>query len=147
MQFALNTIDEPKRFAKINLRMARRMGQDNISFLTPSSDLIVSPQHRVLVRSKIAERMFGSDEVLIAAKRLSEIDGIDVVEGASGVVYFHLLFDRHEIVTSNGAESESLYTGLQALKSIGGAARKKIFALFPEISEIDYQATSCRPFS
>lgn len=38
---------------------------------TPSEDLVISPQHRVLVRSKIAQRMFGTAEVLVAAKQLS----------------------------------------------------------------------------
>src|SRR5699024_4503957 len=39
----------------------------------PATDLLVSPQHRVLVRSQIAMRMFGTDEVLVAAKQLLEI--------------------------------------------------------------------------
>ena len=49
--------------------------------------------------------------------------------------YFHLLFDRHEIVRSNGAETESLYTGAEALKSVGPAARAEIMDLFPELRE------------
>ena len=36
----------------------------------PEADLIVSPQHRVLVRSGIARTLFGADEVLVAAKQL-----------------------------------------------------------------------------
>lgn len=34
----------------------------------PHRDLLVSPQHRLLNRSKVADRMFGSPEVLIAAQ-------------------------------------------------------------------------------
>ena len=49
------------------------------------------------------------------------------------VEYFHFLFDRHEVVYSNGAETESLYTGPEALKSISAEARAEIFALFPEL--------------
>ena len=33
----------------------------------PRRELIVSPQHRVLVRSRIAQKMFGAAEVLVAA--------------------------------------------------------------------------------
>nr|AIA91314.1 CAZy families GT4 protein [uncultured Gluconobacter sp.] len=47
----------------------------------PLRDLIVSPQHRMLVRSKVAERMFGEEEVLVAAKHLLELDGVDVARG------------------------------------------------------------------
>ena len=52
---------------------------------TPRADLLVSPQHRVLVRSRIAQRMFGTDEVLVAAKQLLQIDGIDNDNRPQGV--------------------------------------------------------------
>ena len=101
----------------------------------PSADLTVSPQHRVLVRSAIAQRMFGAPEVLVAAKQLVLLPGIDIAPDAGEVEYFHMLFDRHEIVISNGAETESLHTGPEALKSVGAAAAAEIFALFPELRE------------
>ena len=110
----------------------------------PSSDLLVSPQHRVLVRSRIAQKMFGRDEILVAAKQLCQVDGIDVADDVSGVEYFHILFDRHEIVVSNGAETESLFTGPEALKSVGAAAREEIFALFPELKNRDYVPVAAR---
>lgn len=100
---------------------------------TPSADLLVSPQHRILVRSRIAQRMFGAMEVLVSAKQLCDLDGIDVAEDLTDVEYFHFLLDRHEVVYSNGAETASLYPGPQALKSVGHAAREEIFTLFPEL--------------
>ncbi|MDQ7262429.1 Hint domain-containing protein [Paracoccus sp. PS-1] len=101
----------------------------------PGRDLIVSPQHRILVRSKIAQKMFGAAEVLVAAKQLLQIDGIDIAQEIEAVEYFHFLFDRHEIVLSEGAETESLYTGPEALKSVGREAQAEIFALFPELRD------------
>ncbi|MGD9863127.1 MAG: Hint domain-containing protein [Pseudodonghicola sp.] len=97
----------------------------------PLSDLAVSPQHRVLVRSKIAEKMFGEIEVLIPAKQLLQIDGIEVAHDLTELCYFHLLLDRHEILIANGAESESFYTGPSALKAVGLTAREEILALCP----------------
>ncbi|KGJ02785.1 hemolysin [Paracoccus halophilus] len=99
----------------------------------PTRDLLVSPQHRVLVRSNIARKMFGTAEVLVAAKQLLQIEGIDIAHDLTTVEYFHFLFDRHEIVLSEGAETESLYTGKEALKSLGSSAQEEIFALFPEL--------------
>ena len=99
----------------------------------PERDLVVSPQHRILVRSNIAQKMFGCAEVLVAAKQLLQIEGIDIAQDLESVEYFHILFDRHEIVLSNGAETESLYTGTEALKSLGASAREEIFAIFPEL--------------
>ncbi|MFD1881128.1 Hint domain-containing protein [Paracoccus pacificus] len=101
----------------------------------PEADLIVSPQHRILVRSKIAQRMFGVPEVLVAAKRLTALDGIEVVHDLEQVEYFHILFDQHEVIFANGAETESLYTGAEALRSVGKAAREEILTLFPMLRD------------
>ncbi|WP_156127436.1 Hint domain-containing protein [Paracoccus sanguinis] len=117
------------RLAPVRIR-AGALG-DNL----PESDLLVSPQHRMLVRSAIAQRMFGTDEVLVAAKQLLQIDGIDIADDLDEVVYVHFIFDRHEIVYANGAESESLYTGPEALKTLSPQAREEILALFPDLAE------------
>lgn len=111
---------------------------------TPAADLVVSPQHRMLVRSKIAQRMFGAAEVLVAAKQLLELDGVEIARDLSEVEYFHILFDRHEVVIANGAETESLYTGAEALKSVGPAAVEEIFAIFPELRDADEPAEAAR---
>jgi hypothetical protein len=42
----------------------------------PSSDLLVSQQHRILVSSKVVQRMFGTDEVLVSANSLIGMNGI-----------------------------------------------------------------------
>ncbi|MFC3570670.1 Hint domain-containing protein [Paracoccus simplex] len=99
----------------------------------PSRDLYVSQQHRILVSSKIAERVCGTAEVLVAAKHLTDIDGIELVEDCEALTYYHLLFDRHEILCSEGAQTESLFTGAEALKAVSPAARAEILALFPEL--------------
>lgn len=111
---------------------------------TPKADLVVSPQHRVLVRSKISERMFDHTEVLVAAKQLLQLDGIDIAYDLTEVTYYHVLFDQHEVLMSNGAETESLHTGKVALEAVGKAARDEIFAIFPELRDEDYVATGAR---
>ncbi|MBL4919301.1 Hint domain-containing protein [Tabrizicola sp. DMG-N-6] len=113
----------------------------------PEQDLMISPQHRVLVNSRIAESMFGTREVLVAARQLLVIEGIDVAEDITELDYWHFLFDDHEIVFSNGAKTESLYTGAEALESIGSEARKEIFTLFPDLEHrnVDEGPRSARP--
>lgn len=101
----------------------------------PERDMLVSPQHRMLVSSKIARNMFGSNEVLAAAKQLLLVDGIEVAEDIDQVTYWHFLCNDHEIVWANGSLSESLHTGVEALKSVGADAQKEIFALFPELRD------------
>jgi hypothetical protein len=115
------------------------LGQD-----MPRIDLTVSPQHRVLVRSVIAERIFDTLEVLIPAIKLVELDGIYQDKESTGVQYFHMLFENHEIVFSNGAATESLFAGPEALKSLSGKAREEITTLFPEITAPNYVPSAAR---
>lgn len=48
----------------------------------PAQDLVVSPQHRILLRSRIVERMTAEPEVLIAARHLTALPGISVLRDA-----------------------------------------------------------------
>ncbi|MDT8853573.1 Hint domain-containing protein [Paracoccaceae bacterium Fryx2] len=114
----------------------------------PARDLVVSPQHRVLVCSAIAKRMLGAAEVLVAAKHLVGMPGITVDDGPAGVEYWHILLARHEVVFAEGTPSETLYTGPEALRSLGPQARKEIFSLFPELAGFghDHLPEPARPF-
>ena len=100
----------------------------------PVRDLWVSRQHRMVMSSKIAERMFAAQDVLIAAIRLTEMPGIFVDETRTSVTYFHLLFDRHEVILAEGAPTESLFTGPEALKAVPDEARTELLSLFPDIA-------------
>lgn len=117
-----------------NLRPVRiRAGA--LSQKTPTTDLLVSPQHRILLRSRYALRLFGTQELLAPAKQLLQVDGIDIAEDLNEVEYFHILLDAHEIVISNGAGTESLHHGQEALKVMGPAAQEEIFSLFPQLRD------------
>lgn len=100
----------------------------------PLRDLRVSRQHRMLVSTPIARRMFGQAEVLVPAICLVGMPGIGLDEEALEVDYVHLLFDGHEIVFAEGAPSESLYTGAQAWGALSEAAREEIRLIFPELA-------------
>lgn len=111
----------------------------------PLRDLVVSPQHRILARSRVARNMFGSFEVLGAAKQFLLCDGIDVAEDLDGVSYWHFMFDKHQIVYSEGAATESLYTGPEALKAVDPEAVKEIQAILPELLEEQQPSAGGRP--
>ncbi|MDB2605148.1 Hint domain-containing protein [Planktomarina temperata] len=99
----------------------------------PREPLRLSRQHRVLVSSPINQRMFGTQDSLIAAVKLTDFPGIHIDTDCTEVTYIHLLFDQHEVIFANGAPCESLHTGPEALKSISSAARAELFAIFPEL--------------
>lgn len=100
---------------------------------TPSRDLYVSRQHRVLVAAEVARRMFGVREILVPALRLVDLPGVEVVEPKAPLAYVHFSFSHHQIVVSEGAFTESLYIGPQTLAVMTDEQRAELRALFPEL--------------
>ncbi|MDI3336249.1 Hint domain-containing protein [Defluviimonas aestuarii] len=95
-------------------------------------DIKVSPQHRMLIGGWKAELYYGEPEVLVASKHLVDGSVIRFVPGGE-VEYFHILFDRHEIVVADGAPSESFHPGDQGLSVLDQEARREVLTLFPEL--------------
>lgn len=101
----------------------------------PTQDMDVSRQHRILVSSKIVKRMCHEDEVLVPAKDLLEIPGISRKDDLAPLTYHHIALDQHEILIANGMQTESLYLGKNALKSMPEEQRRELVAIFPELRE------------
>ncbi|MCK0126229.1 Hint domain-containing protein [Gelidibacter sp. F2691] len=104
----------------------------------PIRDLLVSRQHRMMISSPIAQRMFGTTDVLVHAIKLTQLPGIYIDQSMTEVTYYHMLFDDHQVVYAEGAPSESLYTGPEALKAISDDAREEVLTLFPELADRNY---------
>ncbi len=103
---------------------------------TPAHDLSVSPQHRILIKGPIAKRMFDHDEVLVAAKHLLSLDGVETAPAPKTVCYVHFLCDRHEVVYANGALAESLLVGPEAIKSLPDEALEELRELIPDFEDL-----------
>ncbi len=110
-----------------------RIGAGALGRGLPTRDLLVSRQHRMLAASPVAERMFESGAVLIAAHLLTALPRVEIAQPVEDLRYFHLMFDAHELVRANDAPSESLYLGQEALKALGPEARAELECLFPEL--------------
>lgn len=103
----------------------------------PTRDLLVSRQHRMLVTSPIAKRMFGTPEVLIAAAKLLQLPGVRVEPGQDPVDYFHLILEDHEVIFAEGAPTESLLTTPKALQALSADALAELRTLFPQAIDAD----------
>src|SRR5690606_29807740 len=88
----------------------------------PARDMRISRQHRMLMAGPRAELLFGSDEVLVQAEHLTHLPGVTHAADAR-VTYVHLLFDRHEVVLSDGTWSESIQPGDRTLGGMDSPAR------------------------
>ncbi len=113
----------------------------------PERPLKVSPQHRVLVTSKIAKSIFDQAEILVPAIKLVSLPGINIARSTGQAEYYHLLFDQHEVIFSNGAPTESLYLGPQAIKTIPSECVGEIQALFPELLAENFTYAPARCFA
>ncbi|MEI4261977.1 Hint domain-containing protein [Roseovarius sp. D0-M9] len=109
----------------------------------PERDLLVSPNHRVLINNEKTALYFEDREVLASAKHLTDLEGVDAVD-THAVSYIHFMFDQHEVVLSNGSWTESFQPGEQTLDGMGTEQRDEIYALFPELRDLEgieaYQA-------
>ena len=77
------------------------------------SPLRLSQQHRVMLRSPLAELMYGAPEVLVPAKAL--VNGVDIrYDPCPRITYVHFLLPAHQIVFAEGATCESLLPGEMA---------------------------------
>jgi len=94
--------------------------------------LWVSPQHRVFLNDTRAELLFGEGEVLVAAKHLVNDSTIRAVSGGE-VEYVHLLFDRHQVLWSNGLLTESFLPGPQTTSALERDVVAEICTLFPDL--------------
>ncbi|MEM0950192.1 MAG: Hint domain-containing protein [Pseudomonadota bacterium] len=99
----------------------------------PFCDLRVSPQHRVLLRDWRAQMLFGEDEVLAPAKALVNDGSIRVDHDADEVTYHHLLFSTHQIILTDGAETESFFPGRFTMDALADATRTELLELFPDL--------------
>ncbi|MGL5012209.1 MAG: Hint domain-containing protein [Paracoccaceae bacterium] len=95
--------------------------------------LMLSPQHRVLIRDGLAELLFGEPEVLVAAKDLVNDRSIRVQEGGE-VDYVHILFDKHQVVFSEGLATESFLPGPQVTAQLERDIVDELAAIFPELN-------------
>lgn len=107
---------------------ARALGPDQ-----PDTDLLVSPKHRVLVRTDKARALFGADEVLVGADDLIDNRLVYTDHSVKSVDYFHLLLPRHAVLWANGVASESYHPASTSLETVDPDQRVELLDLLPEL--------------
>ena len=100
----------------------------------PQPDLLVSPQHRVLVRGAAARSLFNTPEVLVAATDLLNDHSIRRTIPEAGVTYIHLLFDRHQVVWANGILAETFHPASADLRALGDGESAALLAAQPDLA-------------
>jgi hypothetical protein len=94
---------------------AQALGKD-----APKRNLVVSPQHKILLGSSDRQGF------LAPAKGLTAQRGIRIMKGCKEVEYFHVLLPAHSIIFSDGLATESFYPGKTAMKMLKTRQREAI---------------------
>ncbi|MDZ7709522.1 MAG: Hint domain-containing protein [Roseovarius sp.] len=115
------------RLRPVRLR-AGALGSDR-----PDASLLVSPEHRVLVRGEVARSLFNTPEVLVMARDLINNDSVAIDLASREVTYIHLLLPGHEIIWANGVETESFHPASAALSTLTEADRARLLLLDPNL--------------
>ncbi len=99
----------------------------------PDEDLLVSPEHRMLVKGAVAMDLFNTPEVLVAARDLVDHDRVSVDLTVREITYVHMMLPQHEILFANGVESESFHPANAALSTLDPADRARLSELLPNV--------------
>jgi hypothetical protein len=101
----------------------------------PDEEILVSPEHRMLVKGVVARALFNTPEVLVAARDLINGDSVMLDTRSKEVTYIHLLLERHEVLFANGVETESFHPANTAISTISEADRGRLLQQLPHVAE------------
>lgn len=114
-----------------------RIARDAFGPGRPFQPLVVSPQHRILIDDVRMGILFGEDGAMLAgARMLANGKTVDTAHDIDSLRYWHLVFDRHAMVRSNGLWSESLHPTPGNTTAMDPAARAELMTLFPELDGV-----------
>jgi hypothetical protein len=111
-----------------------RIRADALGQGRPGEDLLVSPQHRMLIKGPAALALFNTPEVLVAAEDLINDQTIMTDHSARDVTYVHILLEHHNIVWANGLETESFHPSNTALDTVAEDQRASLLEIIPEFA-------------
>lgn len=101
----------------------------------PDQEMLVSPDHQMLLSGQTPLDLFNEPEVLVAARHLVNGETIRVDSQVREVTYVHLLFAQHEVILANGIASESFHPAGADLNQLDAEDRGRLFALMPDLAK------------
>lgn len=107
----------------------------------PERELVLSPQHRIVVEGAACELLFGTERAFVVARHLPE-PFASQPEPEAELVYYHLLLETHEILVANGLPAESFQPARRLIEALSDATRA---ALMTVLAALGAEAMLSRP--
>lgn len=101
----------------------------------PEGDLLVSPDHRLILRGARAQALFSTDEVLVTARDLVDDRAVRREYAARLLVYIHMALPRHEVIFANGVPCESFHPLSAGLTTLDDEDRARLLAALPDLEQ------------
>lgn len=99
----------------------------------PARDLVVSPDHHMVLRGRDVAELTGNTAALLPAGALAELRGVRQMLGKRRITYVHLMLESHAVLEAEGAEAESFYPTPEALAALSDDHRSSVFGHVPAL--------------
>ena len=99
----------------------------------PDQELLVSPEHRMLVKGAAAQALFNTPEVLVPARDLVNDRTIFADLAVREVTYVHLLLPDHAVIWANGVETESFHPASADMSALDDGDRARLIDRVPGV--------------
>ncbi len=100
----------------------------------PDAGLLVSPDHRILLRGARPRALFNCDELLVTARDLVNDRSVVIDHAVREVTYIHLLLPQHQIVFANAVETESFHPASAGLATMEDTQLAQLLDRLPDIA-------------
>lgn len=110
------------------------LSQGSLGAGLPRRDLVLSPQHRVLVQGPEVQSLFDCCRVLAPARGLLALPGVRVMQGRRSITYVSVLLRRHAVLLAEDAPVESFYPGDEGMRVLSQPMRDAVCQIVPGLA-------------
>jgi hypothetical protein len=102
--------------------------------MMPQRDLLVAPDHRLLIPGCRIAGVPDAVSVLTEARKIAgSSDAVFVDHDVESVTYYQLVFESHQVLAVNGLPVESYLPDAAAIQALGGEMRDALEERFPDV--------------
>lgn len=135
--------DDPSASAETSSLI--RIMSDALGYHRPSPDLVLGPTARLFHKAPGVKALTGSDAAFIPARDFEDGTQIIALRPAAPVNVYQLGFARHQRLSVNGLEIESLHPGTAFALGLRGDTLAQYLSLFPHKQNLEEFGTMQNP--
>lgn len=104
--------------------------------MMPQRDLLLAPDHRVLVPGWRLADVADDCPCLLAAREISEVSDAGFIDkNHSEITFYNVLFEDHQVFTANGLPVESYLPSVDAVDALDESVGRDIEELFANATD------------